>query len=103
MYKIVEASQTPMPKQAVKLGYPDHTYPDIVLVNTLSQQSYIPFNSILLRELLLNNKAAILKYAGVVVKDANEKEEKKELKKKDEPKIQEIKTEKKPEGDTGWK
>lgn len=96
MYKIISAVETPMPKQPVKLGYPDHTYPDIVFVNTFSSQNYIPFNSMLLRDLLLTNKEVILKIAGVIIKDANEVEVKKEVKKKET-------VEKKPEGDTGWK
>jgi hypothetical protein len=103
MYKILPASEIPMPKQPVYLGYPDHAYPDLVFVNTITLQNFISFNSILLRELLLSNKEAILAVAGVKVEDAkatttDKVETKVEVKKeKTTPKPTEVK------GEEGWK
>jgi hypothetical protein len=91
----------PMPKKPVHLGYPENTYPDIVFINTITLQNYVEFNSVLLRQLLLSNKDEILKYAGVIIKDATEQEQpKKESKKKVET---EVKAEVPTEGETGWK
>jgi hypothetical protein len=97
MYKILPSAEMPMPKKLVHLGYPEHTYPDIVFINTITLQNYVEFNSVLLRELLLTNKEEILKFAGVIIKDASEQEQtKKEPKKK-------VETIVPTEGEVGWK
>jgi hypothetical protein len=68
MYSFQRSENVPGVKQPIRMGYPENTYPDVCLCTDTSLNNYIPLNSAMLRDALLNSKQ-LLESMGLKVVD----------------------------------
>lgn len=91
MYFFTRSENVPGTKSLLRIGYPDHAVPDICLCTNTSLMTYIPLNSTIVRDALLNSQE-ILESMGLKVIDMRKAKEMVQPPKKVEP-IEEIITE----------
>lgn len=100
MYKIKKAIEVAAKKQAVLIGAPDYTQPDLVFTTDFSRDIILSMNSTVLKTALLNSKEFLEQYLRVKVIDLNEV---KSVAPKKQPKKQPVSAPKEGEKKLEWK